>query len=176
MTARLRGWVPVLTFGLKFCALMALYYVVVLVPFVDRLFFQYLRANAWLSGAIVNLFGQACQVTDVTLRSGAFAISVRRGCDALEPAWFFCAAVLSFPAPFARKLPGVLAGSAVILLLNLARIVSLFFLGLRSPGLFDAAHLEVWPAVFIVAAIVLWAAWICWARKGARSRPDHDAP
>jgi exosortase H (IPTLxxWG-CTERM-specific) len=173
MKSRLRGWLPVLKFGLMFCALMALYYVVVLLPFVDRMFYQYLRANARLSGAIVNLFGQACLVTDVTLRAGAFAISVRRGCDALEPAWFFCAAVLSFPAAFSRKLPGILAGSAVILVLNLARIVSLFFIGLRSPGLFDAAHLEVWPAVFIVAAILLWAGWIRWAAGGAPSRPDH---
>lgn len=168
--ARLRAWSPVLWFGIKFCVLMALYYCLVLIPFFDRLFYQYLRANAWISGAIIHLFGQACQVSEVTIRSGGFAIAVRRGCDAVEPAWFFSAAVLSFPAAMSRKLPGILVGASVILLLNLARIVSLFLIGLRSPGVFDIAHLEIWPAAFIVAAVVLWIAWIRWAKAGVPAK------
>ena len=160
----MQGWRPVLWFGFKFCLLMAAYYGLVLVPFVDRLFYQYLRANALVSSAIINLLGQANQVSEVTIRSGGFAIAIRRGCDALEPAWFFCAAVLAFPEAFSRKWPGILVGAGIILLMNLARIVSLFLIGLRSPGLFEIVHLEIWPAAFILAAILLWAGWIRWAK------------
>ncbi len=162
--SRFQAWIPVLWFGLKFCLLMALYYCLVLLPFFDRLFYEYLRANAWLSNAIINMLGQASQVTEVTIRLGGFAIAIRRGCDAIEPAWFFGAAVLAFPAALSRKLPGIVVGSAAILLLNLARIVTLFFIGLKIPGLFAIAHLEIWPAAFILAAILLWAGWIRWAK------------
>jgi exosortase/archaeosortase family protein len=164
----------VLRFGLKFFILMAMYYCLVLVPFIDRLFYQYLLANAWISNSIINLLGGASQVSGVTIRSGQFAIAIRRGCDALEPAWFFSAAVLSFPAAFSRKWPGIVVGAAAILLLNLVRIVSLFFIGIHAPRLFDASHLEIWPAAFIVVAVLLWVGWIRWA--GMRDRVEtHEA-
>jgi len=163
------GRAPVLLFALKFGALMALYYAVVLLPFFDRMLYDTLRANARASGAIIGMLGRANVVSEVTIRSGAFAVAIRRGCDAVEPAWFYCSAVLAFPAPLRLKLAGMLAGSAVILCLNLVRIVSLFFIGLDHPGLFEAAHLEVWPAAFIVAALLLWAGWIRWVRSRGRA-------
>jgi len=160
---------PMLLFGLKFGALMASYYAVILLPSFDRLLYVYLRANAWASNAVINLLGQSSHVFGVTIRSSGFAIGVRRGCDAVEPAWFFCAAVFSFPAALSRKIPGILAGAAAILVLNLARIVSLFFIGLHCRGLFSIMHLEIWPAAFIVVAVLLWMGWIRWARRTARS-------
>jgi exosortase/archaeosortase family protein len=148
---------------------MAAYYAIVLIPFFDRLLYSSLVANAWISNAIIHGFGQGSEVSGVIIRSGRFAIAIRRGCDAIEPAWFFCAAVLSFPANPGRKLAGMLLGTAVIFLLNLARIVSLFFIGLRWPALFDLLHLELWPAAFIVVALLLWIGWIRWAGRGAGS-------
>lgn len=154
-----------LRFGLKFGALMILFYTLSLKPAFDRLLYLYLGANARLSSAILNWLGQATHVSAITIRSAQFAITVHRGCDAIEPAWFFCAAVLSFPAPLARKIPGLLAGVALILTLNLARIVSLFLIGLHFPRFFDAAHLEIWPATFIIVAIFFWIGWIGWTRR-----------
>jgi len=167
--ARWRSWLagrgPVLAFGLKFGALMVLFYAVSMTPFFDRMLYAYLEANARLANAILNGLGQASRVSGVTIRSARFAITVRRGCDAVEPAWFFCAAVLSFPAPFVRKIPGLLAGAALILAMNLVRIASLYLIGIYSPGFFDLAHLEIWPAAFIIAAILLWTAWIKWTGR-----------
>jgi exosortase/archaeosortase family protein len=166
----------VLRFGLKFGVLMAAYYVLVLVPFFERLLYEYLRANAWIANAIINWLGQASHVSEITIRSPGYAIRVRRGCDALEPAWFYCAAVLSFPGALPLKLPGILIGVMAILMLNLARIVSLFFIGLDRPGLFSVAHLEIWPAIFIVVAILLWVGWIGWARQKTQPESRETVP
>jgi exosortase/archaeosortase len=118
---------PVLRFGLTFGAFMALYYVVTLLPWTDgKLFPAYLRANARLSNTILHWFGQASVVAGATIRSPQFSITIKRGCDALEPSWLFCAAVVAFPAPWHRRLPGMLVGVLAILNLNLARIVSLY--------------------------------------------------
>ena len=169
------GRASILLFGLKFGLLMAAYYALVLVPFFDRMLYGYLEANARISGAVLGLLGQANTVSEVTIRSAGFAVAVRRGCDAVEPAWFFCSAVLAFPAPLRRKLAGMLAGSAAILALNLVRIVSLFLLGLDAPRFFPAAHLEIWPAAFILAAVLLWAGWIRWARRASPAKPHAAA-
>jgi len=172
-----RGWLirnqAVLRFGLTFGVLMAIYYVVALLPWTDgTLFPAYLRSNAELSNTILRWFGQASVVTGSTIRSPQFSITIKRGCDALEPSWLFCAAVLAFPAPWRRRLPGMALGVAAILTLNLVRIVSLFFLGLHLPAFFEMVHLEVWPVLFILAALLLWLGWLAWTR-GNELEPPH---
>ena len=94
---------PIWRFGLGFGALMGLFYILILTPLFDHLLYSYLGANAWLANGILNLLGQDSHVSDITIRTARYAITVRRGCDAIEPSWFFCAALLAFPAPFTRK-------------------------------------------------------------------------
>lgn len=151
---------PVVRFLATFGLLLAVYYALILLPWGDRALYLYLRGNAWLAGAILHGLGQDIHVSDLTIRSGAFAVSTRRGCDAFEPAWFFCAAVLAYPAAWRAKPRILLAGAAAILALNLVRIVSLYYLGRYAPGLFASAHLEIWPALFILAAVALWILWV----------------
>ena len=166
----------VLRFGLTFGILMALYYVVALLPWTDgELFPAYLECNARISNLILHWFGQASVVTGTTIRSPQFAITIRRGCDALEPSWLFCAAVLAFPAPWRRRLPGMAIGVTAILALNLVRIVSLYFLGIHLPGFFDTMHLEVWPVLFILAALLLWIGWLAWGRRTSLELPHVEA-
>jgi exosortase H (IPTLxxWG-CTERM-specific) len=161
---------PVLRFLALFVILLGGFYALVLVPAVDRLYYDYLRANAWLAGLVLRGLGQHTEVHDVTIRAAQFTVSVRRGCDAVEPAWFFCAAILAFPSPWRRKLAPLAVGIPVLLVLNLVRITSLFFIGSYLPSFFEPAHLEVWPAVFIVLALVLWVGWI---RSTVKSSPRH---
>jgi len=166
----------VLRFGLTFGLVTAIYYVLALTPWVDGdLFPAYLRANAWVSNALLNWLGQSCQADGTTIRSPQFAITIKRGCDALEPSWLFCAAVLAFPAPWRRRLPGMAVGVAAILTLNLVRIVSLYFIGIHFPGFFETMHLEIWPVVFIIVALLLWFVWISWSRRSDFNLPNAKA-
>ena len=159
-------------FVLKFSALTALFYILVLTPFCDRLLYIYLEANAWLAHGILNGLGQETQLSENTIRAARFALTIRRGCDAIEPSWLFCAAVGTFPAPWGRKFLGMLVGATLLQALNLVRIVSLYFIGLKHPAAFKLMHVEVWPAIFILVAIVLW---IVWARRAARPFPHATA-
>jgi exosortase H (IPTLxxWG-CTERM-specific) len=159
------GKAPVLFFGAKFGALIVLLYVLLSLPTTDQVLYGYLKANAWLSSGILNLLGQGTHVSDVTIRSSAssFAIAIRRGCDAVEPTWLLCGAILAFPGPWKRKFIGMLAGIVVLQLLNVVRIVSLYWIGSRFPSVFPSMHLEIWPALFILVAIVLFVGWKEWA-------------
>jgi len=166
----------ILRFGLTFCLLMALYYIVALLPWTDgTLFPAYLEYNAKISNAILHWFGQSSTVVNATIRSPQFSITIKRGCDALEPSWLFCAAVIAFPAPWRRRLAGMVAGVAAILSLNLVRIVSLYFLGVHQPAFFETMHLEVWPVIFIIAALILWISWISWSRQNSINPPNATA-
>ena len=163
LKARLLSWYagrsPVLRFGLSFGLWLALLYILLATPFFERALYSYLEANAWLANAILRGLGQHTHVSEVTIQSPQFAMAIRRGCDAVEPTWLLCAAMISFPAPLLHKLRGMLAAIVLLQILNLVRIVTLYWIGIHLPGLFNSAHMELWPTAFIVVAIVLFVAW-----------------
>jgi exosortase H (IPTLxxWG-CTERM-specific) len=169
--SRLKAWWrskgPVLRFGISFAILVAAYYAIAVTDVFDHLLVRLLHWNALASCALLNLFGQDCHISDTYIRSQKFAVNIRRGCDAAEPVWFFVAAVLSFPAPVRSKLAGITVGAALITAANILRISSLFMIGAYFPQFFPTAHLEIWPAMLIVLAAVLWIAWLVRLRRRA---------
>ena len=150
---------------------MVVFYALFSTPFFDKLLYGYLQANAWMANAILSWLGQNTHVSDVVIQSPTFSIAIRRGCDAVEPTWLLCAAILAFQAKLNDKLLGMLIGIVLLQILNLVRIVTLYLIGIHWPSGFNSAHLEVWPILFILVAISLFATWVNWT---SRSQPVHD--
>jgi len=161
-----KGWYadnkPVLFFGLKFVVLLVLFYAFSTTDFFDRHLYSYLKANAWLANGILDALGQHSQVTDVQISTPQFTMAIRRGCDAVEPTWLLCAVILAFPAPFVRKIWGILVGIVLLQLLNLVRIITLYWFGVHWHSVFDTMHVEIWPVIFIMAALLLFVGWKTW--------------
>ncbi len=162
---------PVLHFALKFGALIVLLYVLLATPFFDRALYVYLKANAWLADMILNALGQHTRVSEVVISSPRFSMAIRRGCDAVEPTWLLCAAILSFPGLLTRKAVGMAAGIVILQALNLVRIVTLYWIGIHWGSLFfNSAHEEIWPVVFILVALFIFVGWKSWSQS--TRRPD----
>jgi exosortase H (IPTLxxWG-CTERM-specific) len=174
LTGRAAAWYadknPILKFVLVFALLLALFYAASLAPVFKRtLFPAYLRGYASAASWILNLLGQHTTAPDTVISSWRFSVDIHRGCDAVDPTALFVAAVLAFPVAWRRKLPGVAIGVALLALLNLVRVVSLFLVGVYFPRVFELTHAEIWQTCFILAALVLWALWIRWAVRAAPS-------
>ena len=120
---------------------------------------------AKVSGYVLAVLGQEITVTGKSISSPRFSVNIIRGCDAVEPIALFLCAVLAFPLPFLKKLPGMIAGTLLLLILNLVRIVSLFLIGVYSPRFFALTHLDVWQALFIFFAVLFWIVWLLWATR-----------
>jgi exosortase/archaeosortase family protein len=138
----------------------------------DRFFPWYLEANAQASVTALSAFGYpdvTRQGTSVSSPRGT--ITVARGCDAMEPVALFVSAVLASPVSFSSRLLAAVAGTALLLTINLVRIISLFLCAAHWRSAFDIMHLDVWQALFIFLAIFLWAIWAAWAVK--RHRRKH---
>ena len=166
LTAEWKSWYaskgPVLHFGLKFGLLLLVFYGVLATPFFDRALYSYLEANAWLANIVLNALGQHTRVSEVTIQSLQFNMAIRRGCDAVEPTWLVCAAMLSFPSSIKQKLLGVLVGIIFLQALNLIRIITLYWIGIHLPAFFNSAHMEIWPTLFIISAIMFFVGWRGW--------------
>lgn len=161
---------PVLRAVVIFCALIAAFYGLLYIPVVGEgkdLFRPHLRMIATLTGGILRAIGHEAGVVGTTINSPRFSVQIVRGCDAAEPTAVFVAAVIASPVSLLFKVPGIVAGALVLSLLNLVRLISLFYVGIYFPQAFEMVHKEVWQPAFIVLAIVLWVIWVQWATRPA---------
>ena len=174
-----RGWLiskkPVLGFVLLFAILMGLFYAVTFIPYVNKTAFPaYMRFNAQASAVILNVFGEGSNTNGTVVASPRFRVDIRHGCDAIEPSALFIAAVLAFPASLGSKLPGLLIGTLVLAVINLVRIVTLFYTGIYFPRAFEAVHVDVWQPIFILLSLTFWVVWAWWATAG-KAPQAHDS-
>jgi exosortase/archaeosortase family protein len=66
------------------------------------------------------------------------------------------AAMLAFPASWRMKVLGVLVGSLAIQIVNMARFISLFYIGQYSRSWFDFAHEYLWETLLILDTMVVF--------------------
>ena len=162
-----------------FVVLMGLFYGLIHGPFFlgPEDFRPYLELIASVSGGLIGFLGQPTTVVDTSVNSPDFSMRIVRGCDAIEPTAAFVAAVLASPVSLWAKIPGILIGTLALVVINVVRLVSLFFVGIYVPSVLDFMHFDFWQAAFIVLAICFWAIWVQWATRprlagSAVSRPD----
>jgi len=127
---------------------------------------------ARVTGGVLALLGQRPVVEGNTVFTARFGITVVTACTGLFLTGLFLVAVLAFPATVPAKLIGAGLGVGGIFLLNVVRLVSLYFVGVHFPGILDTVHLLVWQSLLIVFAVVLW---MVWAGTWGRSKRETEA-
>jgi exosortase/archaeosortase family protein len=164
---------PIFKYAVKFGALMLLFYALLETPYCKRVFWPAnMQANAWVANRILHGLRQHTRLAGDTLNAENYAFVVKRGCDATEPVCLLVAAVTAFSAPLERKLIGMVAGTVLLLGLNQLRVVALFFVGRDYPGLYHTLHLTVFPAVFVILAMIVWVGWVEWTAGRDRLKTD----
>jgi exosortase H (IPTLxxWG-CTERM-specific) len=98
-----------------------------------------------------------------------FSVSVEAGCNGIEAVIVLLAAMLAFPAPWRLKLGGIVFGALTIQVLNLVRVITLFYIGQWNTTLFHWMHLYVWQALIMLDVVVVWLVWI-------RMLPREETP
>lgn len=133
----------------------------------SEFFHNYLNVNAKASVVVLNLFGDDAVARGTSITSSRYSVSIERGCEAIQVSMFFIIAVLAWPLPVSmrRRSLGLLVGTLLLMIMNLVRIVSLYYTGVYFPTAFDVVHLEVWQPAFIVLALFFWVIWIWWASR-----------
>lgn len=117
------------------------------------------RSLAVISSVVLNLFGQNTTVLGTTVQSNVFGISVVTACTGIFITGLFLIAVVALPTRWMAKLIGVGIGIGGIFLVNIVRLVSLYFIGVHWPRFLDQAHQLIWQSLLIVIAVALWLFW-----------------
>ena len=128
-----------------------------------------------ISSGLITVFDSHVVASGKVLRSTAngFAISVEVGCNGVEAAIVLIAAMLAFPAPWKSRAIGMLVGLTAVQVLNIVRVISLFYLGQWNRQAFDWAHLYLWQTLITLDVLIVWLVWI---RMLPKSPPAVPAP
>ncbi|MDQ5857576.1 MAG: exosortase H [Acidobacteriota bacterium] len=156
-------------FLLRFIALLVVFYLIVASrPVNDAVIVPFTSGIASVSAAVLNALGENVEVEGTELRSSSFGVNIENGCNGVETALLFGAAVLAFPASWKRRLIGLGLGFLAIQVLNLFRVVTLFWIGLHRPALFNSSHTVIWQSVVVLFGVLLF---LLWASRQRRLSP-----
>jgi exosortase family protein XrtM len=127
--------------------------------------------NAVPAAAIVNAIdpSQGAVADGSRVASPRGGIDIKRGCEGFEVVIILFAALIAYPAPIRWRLAGIAAGMAGIYVVNLVRIVSLYFVFVHAPERFDFAHLFLWQSLIILAAAGYFLLWIHLQQRSSRA-------
>jgi exosortase family protein XrtM len=155
--------------------LAALFYGVIYFPYrtdnvVVRLLSAYLNGLAAVAAGLISLFDPSAVARGTTIE-GRFPLQIVLDCSAADAQALLLAAMLAFPAGWRQKVIGAVAGVVGLNLVNLARIVSLYFIGIRWPGAFHLLHEEVIQILLVLVAAGGFALWARWARAARTPAP-----
>jgi exosortase H (IPTLxxWG-CTERM-specific) len=161
---------PEARFLMLFLSILGLSFAVVALKQVDdALITPYTNVIARMSAIVLRLLGENATVSGCVVSSSRFAVTIYNGCNGLITSLIFVSGVLAIPARWSSKVIGIVGGLLAIQLVNLMRIVSLFYIGVFFPDHFDDAHVYIWQSLVIVTGISLW---VLWARRFALRMED----
>lgn len=157
--------------------LIGLFTLEILQPAEKYVIIPFTAAIADISVWIVQVFDENVIANGNVIRDrvSGFGVRIERGCNGLEAVIILFAAMFAFPAPFKNKLIGFTIGFFAIQLLNLVRIISLYYLGQWNYTAFEWFHLYLWQALIILDALVVWLIWLR-TLPGSRVQPHERVP
>jgi exosortase H (IPTLxxWG-CTERM-specific) len=147
--------------------LVALYALVAWRPVNDRVIVPFTSAIASVSGWTLKVLGEPVVISGTTISGGGFGVDIENGCNGIETALLFVSAVLAFPASWRARLLGTAAGLLAIELVNLVRVVSLYWVGRHYPALFRSSHTVIWQSIVVLFGVVLFFLWAARQRRSS---------
>lgn len=131
-------------------------------PVQSAIVLPWTEALARISAGLITLFDPHVAAFGKILQNTAngFAVSIEAGCNGIEAAIVLIAAMLAFPAPWKHRVIGILAGLSAVQVLNIVRVISLFYIGQWNMAAFEWAHLYLWQALIMLDVLIVWLIWI----------------
>lgn len=162
--SKLEGKLPILKFVLSFLLGLILFYSFYFSDFyTDHIGSTITKLQSDFASGFLNLLGFKTLSEGAVLVSEGIQLDIRKGCDGIEPTFFFLIGVLVVPLSKRAKLFGVAFGLIVLTLLNLLRIIILYLVQVYWPDSFDFLHLHGGFTLFFIVTIAIWIMWANWA-------------
>ena len=138
--------------------LAALFTIEMLVPVQEHVIVPFTSLLARISAAMILPFDNSVIAYGKVLqfKDTGFAVSIEAGCNGVEATIVLIAAVIAFPASWRARMVAIGLGFLAIQVMNIARIISLFYLGNWNMEFFTWIHLYLWPALIMLDVLIVF--------------------
>ena len=145
----------VITFAI---VLVSLFSLEMLNPVQEHLVVPFTTMLAKISAALISPFdnGVIAYGKVLQFKDTGFAVSIEAGCNGVEATIVLIAAVVAYPASWKARISAIALGFLAIQVLNIARIISLFYLGDWDIDIFSWVHLYLWPSLIMLDVLVVF--------------------
>lgn len=120
----------------------------------------YTRLIAKAIAGVVNLFGAGAFTDGTIVQTATFSLNIAMGCDGVEATCLFVAGVLAFPTSWRARGIGLAIGIPIIQVINLARLVALYYAGIYLPSLVEQIHVYVAQTIVILLSTAILIYWL----------------
>jgi len=168
-----RNSVGIKRFALTYLVLMgAFFFIIGYVPLQKIIDVNgtYTRGVVLATARILGILGIPCVTHNSVLQLPAISLDVRFGCNGLEAVMIYSVAVLAFPSTWKKRLLGILAGFAVLQIINVFRIAGLAYAGIHFRSIFEYIHIYVAQGLMIAVSLGLFFIYLHYAK------PDVTSP
>ncbi len=159
-------------FAVTFVVLLGVFYAVYIVGSQTEGYRSYLALIAKLAGTVLQGIGVEATISGRVIESKTFGFEIVPGCDGMEALALFGSAVLASPVGLRPRLVFLFAGGAVLMVVNLLRIVTLYLVAIRFPASLERMHWDLWPGILILLVLSCWLIWARWAWRRYGQRND----
>lgn len=138
--------------------LVSLFSLEMLNPVQEHVIVPFTSVLAQISAALIAPFddGVIAYGKVLQFKDTGFAVSIEAGCNGVEATIVLIAAVLAFPASWRQRVAAIGLGFLAIQVMNIARIISLFYLGDWDLDIFSWVHLYLWPTLIMLDVLVVF--------------------
>ena len=152
--------------------LIALFTLEMLNPVQEHVITPFTSLLAHLSAVLILPFDNSVIAYGKVLqfKDSGFAVSIEAGCNGVEATIVLIAAICAFPASWRARLIAISLGFLAIQVLNIVRIISLFYLGNWNLEYFSWIHLYLWPALIMLDVLVVFIVYLRYLSKQTQPR------
>ena len=142
--------------------LVTLFTLEILTPVQEHVIVPFTGLLAQLSAALILPFDSTAVAYGKVLqfKDTGFAVSIEAGCNGVEAAIVLIAAIIAFPASWRSRLMAIILGFLAIQVMNITRIISLFYLGNWNMDVFSWIHLYLWPALIMLDVLIVFVVYL----------------
>lgn len=157
--------------------LVALFSVELTLPVQNAIVVPWTGLLARFSAVVIGVFDPSVLAYGKVLQHSVSGtgVSIEAGCNGVEACLILTAAILAYPASWRLRLAGIVLGFFAIQLLNVLRVITLFYLVDYNQAMFQFAHLYLWQALIMIDVLVVWLIWVRQVARGESRREISDA-
>ncbi|MFH0924014.1 MAG: exosortase H [bacterium] len=150
---------------LRFYLLLGFFILLLFLLLHNRYSYKYLAEYiptilARITAGLISFLGGEVTVAGKLLSGKKFSMRIIYDCSGIFVTVIYVAAVLAYPTTAKKIGLGLLIGIPVLNLINIFRMVFMFYVGQYLPNYISLFHTYLWQGMFIILVLLLWLFWV----------------